>query len=388
MGRSARPLLTSAVRPSRWAARLLLGGLLALFTPVACGYSPGAPGPDEGIGAQPARSRAVPRAPVGFARGMNLEPIGGFGPSLDLERLPDTFRELRSLGVDHVALIPSFFQQRLGDTELTWRGGRRRVADDTRSAIRLAHAHGLRVLLKPHLWLADRSDGAWRGDILPAPEDWDAWRRGYRDAVLTFAGMAAEERVDALAIGSELTELALARPGFWRELAGDVRERYPGTVTYAANWDREFERITWWDAVDAVGVDAFWPLAERADETPSEAALESRVSEVAAALAEVSRRNERPVILTEIGYRSARGAAYRPWEWTDDRRASPDPELQRRIYAAVARQLDPGAEAGWLRGAYFWLWYTNPAWGGINNSDFTPRGKPAAEVLAAWFRGG
>lgn len=364
-------------------------GLLALILTLSC---------DPGEGSARVRGSAgspvpggvstqVPAAPAGFARGMNLEPIGGYGGSLDPDRLADTYRELLALGVDHVALIPSFFQERLGTTELVWHGGRRRVEEVTRTAIRRAHEAGLRVLLKPHLWLADRSGGAWRGDILPSDEQWPAWRRAYRDAILSFARMAAEEQVAAISIGSELTDLALARPEFWRELAGDVRALYPGTVTYAANWDREFDRIVWWDAVDAIGVDAFWPLLERADETPSDSLLEARLARIAADLGAASRRAGRPVVLTEIGYKSAPGAAFRPWEWHAERGESADPELQRRIYSAIARQLNPVAEQGWLQGAYFWVWYTNPAGGGLANSDFTPRGKPAADVLAAWFTG-
>lgn len=323
--------------------------------------------------------------PAGFQRGMNIEPIGGFGGRLDLRQLPASLDELVELGVDHVALIPSFFQERLGETGFIWPSGRERVDADTRAAIRLAHDRGLRVLLKPHLWLEDTSDGSWRGDINPDAEGWQSWRASYRDAVLSYARLAAEEGVAAISIGSELTELALARPRFWRELAADVRALFGGQITYAANWDREFEQIQWWDATDAIGVDAFWPLVDSAEAELTQAGCVARMGAIREQLATVSTRVDRPVILTEIGYKSASGAAYDPWEWHADDQ-EPDPQLQSLIYRCLADVLGAGAAESWLEGLYVWNWYTNPRWGGLSNSDFTPRRKPAQGILEAWFR--
>ncbi len=323
--------------------------------------------------------------PAGFQRGMNLEPIGGLGGRINLRQLPGALDELVAIGVDHVALIPSFFQERLGDTDLTWRGGRQRVDSDTRAAIRLAHERGLAVLLKPHLWLADTSDGSWRGDINPSASAWPAWRVNYREAVLAYARMAAEEGVAGISLGSELTELALARPEFWRSLAGAVRGEFSGQVTYAANWDREFAEIEWWDALDAIGVDAFWPLVEspQVELTPSSCAR--RMAQIRRSIGEVATRVDRPVILTELGYKSATGGAYEPWEWHTDEQ-QPDPELQALIYRCAAEAFGVAATEGWLEGFYVWIWYTNPGWGGLANSDFTPRRKPAQGLLEAWFR--
>lgn len=322
--------------------------------------------------------------PTTFERGMNLEPIGGFGGVFRLDRLPAELEQLRALGVSHVALIPSFFQPRLGETRFTWKGGAEEIAATTRAAIRAAHAAGMAVLLKPHLWLEDRSDGAWRGDIAPDDASWPAWRASYRAALLDYARLAEQEGVAAISIGSELTALALARPGFWRELVADVRALYDGRVTYAANWDREFEAIEWWEATDAIGVDAFWPLLDSADEPVEVARVAERLAAVRERIGEVAERAGRPVLLTEIGYKSALGAAWRPWEWHEGREL-PDPGAQAAIYEAIGRTFTPAAEAGWLHGAYFWVWYLDAGWGGPANTDFTPRGKPAADVLAAWF---
>lgn len=372
--------------------------LFAVVSVIALGCTPGDDSRSgktpDGAGADAVAIAPFAPLPEAFHRGMNIEPIGGYGGQIDLRALPGSLDALVKLKVDHVALIPSFFQRRLGDSEFYWKGSRQRIASDTRAAIAVAHERGLQVLLKPHLWLEDRADGAWRGDIDPDAEAWEPWQRSYRDAVLEYARLGADTGVAALSIGSELTNVALAHPDFWRQLASEVREDFPGQVTYAANWDREFAEITWWDAVDAIGVDAFWPLAESADEVLTPELCVARLGAIRDRIGAIAAANERPVILTEVGYKSATGAAYQPWEW-HERRQRPDPQLQAllydcigRVFGAAASGTSAAGDDAWLSGVYFWNWYTSARWGGLANSDFTPRGKPAERVLHAWFKAG
>lgn len=334
-----------------------------------------APVPPEGPDAD------VAPLPAGFQRGMNLQPIGDYGGLLDDDEVEPALDALVRLGVTHVAVIPSFFQHRLGDVEMYWRPSRVEVDAQTRRVVSTAHALGLEVLLKPHLWLEDRSDGAWRGEIDPAPADWPAWAAGYRGIVLDYARLAAELEVAGLSIGSELTRLAVGRPDFWRALVRDVRAEYGGSVTYAANWDAEFEAISWWDALDHIGVDAFWPLVDTPDEALEATACRRRLGAALARMQRVAASADRPLLLTEIGYKSATGAAYRPWEWHD--RQGSDPALQAQLYRCIRDVFGP---ADRVAGIYLWIWYTDPRWGGPANSDFTPRGKAAEGVLAGWFR--
>ncbi len=320
--------------------------------------------------------------PAAFHRGMNLQPIGDYGGLLDESQIESALDVLVELGVGHVAVIPSFFQRRLGDSEFYWEPSRGAIDAQTRAVVVAAHDRGLAVLLKPHLWLAERDDGAWRGDIDPAAADWPAWSESYQTALLEYAGLAAELGVAGISIGSELTAVAIGHPEFWRELAAELRQVYPGFLTYAANWDREFEAATWWDAVDFVGVDAFWPLLDGPEDVLSTTGCRVRLNAVRERLEAVAVRFDRPVLLTEVGYKSAVGSAYQPWEWHD--RQAPDPEGQGLIYRCIRDVFGADPEPH-IAGVYFWNWYTAPAWGGLRNSDFTPRGKPAEGVLAGWF---
>ena len=361
------------------------GGALTLALFAGC---PPAGNPEPPPRQRPPEAASYPPLPARFQRGMNFDHLGGFERALDADAATASLTALGELGVSHVAITPSFFQRRLGDTEFYWKRGRDAVDGDARAAIRLAHASGLQVLLKPHLWLEDRSDGAWRGRINPSDAAWPAWRRSYREVLLSYARLGREERVAGMVIGSELTDLAVGRPEFWRALAAELRPEFPGFLTYAANWDREFDRITWWDALDYVGVDAFWPLTDSPDEELTAAACAARLGAIRDALEAVSVRVGRPVLLTEVGYKSAAGAAHRPWEWHSDATYRVDLELQATVYDSLATVLGgaAGAEPPWLKGVYFWLWYADLGWGGPGNTDFTPRGKPAEGVVADWYR--
>ena len=381
-------------RPTRGRRRRGSVARTVLVALAACGCVPPSPTTppvpaDAELVAQigAAGEGSLPALPAGFRRGMNLEPIGGFGGEFASRFLPSSLAALARLGVDHVALVPSFFQERLGDTAFTWSGSRERVREETRTAIRVAHRGGLAVLLKPHLWLRDRSGDRWRGDIDPAESAWPAWSEAYRGVVLEYARLGDEEEVEALSIGSELARISVARPEFWRGLVAEVRTVYSGTITYAANWDGEFESIEWWDAVDLVGVDAFWPLLRPGEEVLTPELAVRRLEEARDRMAAVSRSTGRPVLITEIGYRSAADGAAAPWRWHDEGAEAADPEVQAIAYRAIARVFARAAAESppWLEGLYFWLWSPDLARGGPDDGDFTPRGKPAEGIVRAWF---
>jgi hypothetical protein len=51
----------------------------------------------------------------------------------------------------------------------------------------------------------------------------------------------------------------------WRAVLTDVRRRFHESLIYAANHSGEEMRLTWWDAVDFIGVDAYYPLISRSN---------------------------------------------------------------------------------------------------------------------------
>jgi hypothetical protein len=94
-----------------------------------------------------------------------------------------------------------------------------------------------------------------------------------------------------------------------------------------------------------------------------------------------ARLRGRPIVFTEVGYRSIAGAAAAPWDETIA--GTVDLEEQRRCYEAFRRVWQP-APADVLAGVYFWNYY---GFGGPTSRSYTPRGKPALLELRRWYRG-
>ena len=179
-------------------------------------------------------------------------------------------------------------------------------------------------------------------------------------------------------VGHELTSASLGHPERWRALIADVRRVYRGTLTYDANWDREVKQITFWDALDLVGVSFYYPLASKADASPAE--LEAGAARALAGLRSLAARTRRPVLLAEVGYAPFAEAPLRPWE---EHRGDPDLETQRACYEALVGALAP---CDWVAGAFFWKWFSTDRIGGPGDPTFTPRGKPAEAVLRRALR--
>ncbi len=299
---------------------------------------------------------------------------------------PDAVSDVADLGATWVAVVPyAFLRPETGelrfDYDRQFRGER---SEGVREQVALARESGLKVLLKPHVW----TRGLWIGDYLPEGRAaWRRWEEGYRDYLLHMARLAAELDVEMLAVGTELERVVQRRPGWMRELISDVREIYGGELTYAANWDG-YREVEFWDALDYVGVDAYFPLSP--EPVPEVEALRREWREPLAELEAFSMRRGRPILITEYGWRSVEGAAGSHWELPAEGDVEPGPrglEAQARAYEAFFRSAwgEP-----WLAGAFLWKWFVEePSARGARRREvgYTPQGKPAADVIRRWYGG-
>jgi len=291
------------------------------------------------------------------------------------------FPPLVEHNIDWIAQTPFGWQRGPAEPELALVTGGRVLWGETDEGLRvtteLARSRGIRTLLKPHVWVRD----GWRGDLEMASDaDWDAWFADYRRFILHYARFAQEHGIEALCVGTELHRTVLARPDDWRDIIAEVRRVYDGRLTYAANWYREFQEVPFWDDLDWIGIQAYFPLTESED-PPLEELLDGWRPWVEA-IREVQRRHDRPVLFTEAGYRSGARAAAAPWEWPQrDRVENVDLDLQERLYEALFRTF---WDEEWFAGVYWWKWHP-PGGAGVDNNGFSPQDKPAARVLARWF---
>ena len=248
----------------------------------------------------------------------------------------------------------------------------------------MARQYGIRTLLKPHLWV--RGHSAWPGDVnMTSPAEWNKWFASYSIFMLHYARLAQTAHFDGLCIGTELLHATEpAHEKAWRTLIRQIRQVYHGPITYAANWSGEYQQIRFWDALDYVGIQAYFPLCTMA--RPSLDALLAGWQPHLRTLAAWQKKINKPVVFTEIGYKTTPDAAARPWEWPEGLSVfgSPDEATQARCYEAMFRAC---WGLPWLKGMFIWKWYPGLAANGSarRHADFTPQHKPAEAVMARWY---
>jgi hypothetical protein len=246
-----------------------------------------------------------------------------------------------------------------------------------------ARQRGIKTLLKPHLWL--RNGGTWPGDInMTTATDWQAWFASYSTFILHYAQLAEANNLEALCIGTELEHASVGHEKEWRILIKQIRKVYHGPLTYAANWSGEFEQIKFWDALDYIGIQAYFPLSKTT--APEKTALLAAWQEPLRRIEVVHKRFKKPVLFTEVGYKTTSDAAIEPWAWPDRMAVvtSVDEATQRVCYEAL---FETFWTRPWLRGMFIWKWYPGlqPDGPARRHLDFTPQHKPAERVLAEWY---
>jgi hypothetical protein len=270
-------------------------------------------------------------------------------------------------GAQAVAVVPFLWQRHPQHPEIV-RGDDMTDAE-LRLAIREVRALGLKVMVKPHVWI----DGSWAGAVDPrTASGWDVWFNRYCDEIVHIARLAAEEGADALSIGTEL-KLSTQHPR-WRDVIVAVRGAFSGMLLYVAHNVEEAEAVPFWQDLDAIGASLYPALGGDSDRERRRAVMRNAAERLDA----ISAHTGKPVIVAEIGLRSAIGAAARPWESAEERAALPDPQLQAAVLADWLEALDRPT----VRGVLIWRWFTDPAAGGAADTDFTVQGKAAERVLA------
>ena len=277
-------------------------------------------------------------------------------------------RALRADGVNAVALIP-YGGMRLGSPEIRGFGQHSLESEEgLRELSRLAHALGMRVMLKPGIWV---HGGHFGGDIEFSSEaDREKWFREYARFIESYAKVAAQIHADIFCVGGEFVRMS-PYENEWRSIIASVRAIYPGPLTYAANFGEEFENLKFWDALDYIGLQEYYPLPDRLSADAVVAKVEA-----------IQHRFRKPVIFTEVGFPSAPGGNRHPWE--DGKAGAVDLQLQARCYQAI---LQAFYDKPWFEGMYWWKVGTN-GFGGPADSSLTPWNKPAMEVLKRWYEDG
>jgi hypothetical protein len=312
-----------------------------------------------------------------FVRGVALglfasDPEWDYGPLVD---------EIRARGATDVLVVVTAYQSDRFASDIAPRHGHSPSEATVDRTLRQVRRGGMRAALMPVVRLQKRDPHEWRGTIAPA-DGLDAWFASYRRFVLPLARIAEGAGAQRLVVGSELSSLERYERR-WRALISELRECFSSTLTYSANWDHA-HAVGFWDALDEVGLTAYFPLrsdsagdSDSNHEPPSPEILARAWQTPRAQIAALGRRVGKPVLITEVGYPSRRGAADHPWD--DASAAEVDLRMQQLLYRSFC---DAFMQTRSVSGFYVWNWF---GFGGPRDAGFTPRGKPAASELAACF---
>jgi len=286
---------------------------------------------------------------------------------------------LTQTGAEWVEIIPTCYQDKFNSKKIFSTG----KTPSDRSLVHVinqAHQLGMKVMLKPHIDLLDQSAGLCRGDIgFQNERDWQEWFLEYLEFILHYAKIAEETKTELFCMGTELC-FASTKTTFWqKEIIPRIRKVYSGKLIYAANWD-EYKNIRFWDDLDYVGIDAYFPISRK--RSPGYEEIKASWIKWADEIESWQKTINKPVIFTEIGYRSCEFAARMPWEYSLN--TAVNLEIQADCYKAALEVL---CRQAWCQGIYWWYWKPSPYAGGLTNRDFTPQNKPAETILSYYYRG-
>lgn len=321
----------------------------------------------------PARSTAAAAPVPVFGQKMN---------GLTFVAPPEPFPEnpmppIREVGANWIAVVPYAFtppgkpEVRYSPQGGHWWGER---PEGVRETVRLAHAGGLKVMLKPQVWIP----GGWVGTLdFAAPEDWAKWEAGYEKYILSMAQLADSLQVDLFCIGTEFNVSLAKRPQFWGNLISKIRATYRGKLTYSANWD-DWAQVPFWSKLDFVGLGGYFPLVDAP--TPSVEQLTAAWQPVRDSLAVFSQKQGKPILFTEYGYLSVDGCGWRNWELENGIESRPiNQQAQANCLEALHRVFQ---EESWWAGGFLWKWFPNMrGHEGYPERDYTPQGKLGENAL-------
>jgi hypothetical protein len=333
-----------------------------------------------------------------FYRGVCYAHVHKRGHGYGTERSAQELKELRKLGVNWIALIPFGYQENVNSEKIVGYPDMEGVTpffsesdptmrdQDIVKEIETAHALGMKVFVKPHIWAGDFVDEyEWPGTIRQGSKSaHKRWWASYRAYILHYAQVAANAGADMFCVGSELAKMTSSHPNEWRELIKEIRAipaRNPMHLTYSAHWEKEFQLIPFWDALDYIGIAAYFPLEAPENATADELLRVWRPHQEK--IERVASLWKKQVVFTEVGYRPMTDTHRQPWNYSGGK---PHQESQTRAYEALLRML---AGSNWARGLFIWKTYTDPqaALRDRAGGDYQFRGRPAEKVLGKWYGG-
>ena len=288
---------------------------------------------------------------------------------------------LLEVGANYACVMPFGFikntahPQLIYNTQRQWFG---ETKEGVKQYIQVLQKNDVSIMMKPQIWI-------WRGEYtglleMTSEAHWVELEKSYLAFILDYAQLAQETNCSIFCIGTELELFVKNRPDFWDKLIKKIKTVYTGKLTYAANWD-EYKRVPFWDKLDYIGIDAYFPVSH--SKTPSISELKQGWEPWKKEMKTLSKNLDKPVLFTEYGYRSTDFTAKEPWN-VEYHKANPN--LTAQANALTALYAEVWSEP-WMAGGFIWKWYhDHKNSGGISHNRFTPQNKPAEKIVKKFYK--
>lgn len=241
------------------------------------------------------------------------------------------------------------------------------------AGIRLAHMMGYHIFVQPLITV--QGSRAWAGNIqFTTAQEAQVWFDSYWQTLEPYIAAIGRTGAEELALGTEYELLEREWTPQWNQLIARVHAVFSGELAYDMNWSSLKYAIPSWmhnPLLASIGISEYIPLINNPQRVQPEAIPALWREKVGKVLDAFSTKLNKPILLSEIGYRDSPDALYNPWQ--NQTISGTDPEEQAAAYDAALQYAisDPH-----IVGTFFWAWSFPP---------YAPNGKLASKVLYHWY---
>jgi hypothetical protein len=281
------------------------------------------------------------------------------------------------------------YQNGINATSVTDHGPTSTPPDAVAFGVQEAHNDGLHVFIVVHLKEGTDAARNWCGPaVLTSSSAARTWFASYWQATEPYLEVAQRVGAEQFALANECNSsdpgqhIEQASPALWHALIAEARGVYHYALGYNMNWQATspWRAQPWMSdrGLSFIGISMYQP----ATNSPAPLTL-TQIQSVWARtfLPEIDNFSKacgnKPILLSEIGYKDTADALYRPFDTATN--SPPDPQLQANAYQAAIK-----AALGDRRidGIFAWDWGT----GNYGADKFAPNNLPAAQVLHALYQ--
>lgn len=324
----------------------------------------------------PKKKREKPS--VGYLKGFNFAHEGYSIYNGYLSRkATEAIEKQHNMGGNAIAIVPYSYIR--GESTPTYLSiGSRAGSENDQGVVHSAYEakqRGMQSVLKPQVFFGN----SWPGALEYSNEkDWNAFFEYYYKWIRHYTFLAEIHQIDALCMGVEFAKATLSHGEQWKDMFKKARGLYQGNMTYAANWGEEFENVDFWDELDFIGLNSYYPLSK--NDTPTDGELKANFDIVKTKIKDVYQKYKKPIVFTEIGFRSIE----MPWKNPHaDGDTSFNEEHQRRCYEVIFEGIQ---NEPWCAGILWWKFPSYLEYRGSENTAFTPNNKATEATVKKWFK--